>query len=72
MIWDICAFAFSTLIFYESVRFMNFDNIDKVYDWKPYIFFAKWVYGILSLPFLLFSIPVISSLLVRTRPTAYD
>ena len=30
------------------------------------------MYAILSFPFLLFSIPFVSSLLSRARPTAYD
>lgn len=39
---------------------------------NPFLYFAFVVYGLLSFPFLIFSIGPIADMLTKTRPTAYD
>lgn len=39
---------------------------------KDIIFFCKILYGILSIPWLIFGIPMISILITKARVTAYD
>jgi hypothetical protein len=43
-------------------------------NWKTgmLLYWVKTLYGILSLPFFLLNLPVISSVLVHVRPTAYN
>lgn len=38
----------------------------------PLIFFAKCIYGLLSLPFLIFSVGFFRKLFTRAQPTGYD
>lgn len=34
--------------------------------------FSRWIYGILSFPFLLFNIPIFLNLLTHSKDTTYD
>lgn len=70
LIWDILTFGIATFIFIFTYN----DSIAEG-DWDnstPYLFFGKFIYGILSFPYLIFSVPVLSNLLTRSKPTAYD
>ncbi|KAL4439601.1 hypothetical protein ABPG74_004003 [Tetrahymena malaccensis] len=69
IIWDILAFGLAFLFFYNGFRLENKQSFE---DAKGHIYFTKWIYAMLSFPFLLFSVPLVSSLLSRARPTAYD
>ncbi|KAL4446868.1 hypothetical protein ABPG74_014840 [Tetrahymena malaccensis] len=69
IIWDIVMFSLSFSFFYYNFQKEDRTNFEEA---KGTIYFSKWLYAILSFPFLLFSIPLISSLLSRARPTAYD
>lgn len=37
-----------------------------------HLFFSKWIYGMLSFPFIIFNIPIFLNVLTRSRPTCYD
>ena len=43
-------------------------------DWqlRATLFWLKALFGLLSMPFLVFKIPVLSTLLMQVRPTGYD
>lgn len=69
IIWDIVCFSLAFLFFYRGFRLENRNSFE---DAKGHIYFTKWIYAMLSFPFLLFSVPLVSSLLSRARPTAYD
>lgn len=34
--------------------------------------FSRWLYGILSFPFLIFNVPIFLNLLTHSKSTAYD
>ncbi|KRX01046.1 hypothetical protein PPERSA_00794 [Pseudocohnilembus persalinus] len=70
LIWDIFSFLIATGIFVFTFQAQPYDL-----SWKnstPYLFFAKFIYGLLSLPFLIFAVPIISNLLTKSKATAYD
>lgn len=50
----------------------RYENVNSFLLAKGHIYFSKWVYAVLGFPFLFYSIPVISTLLSRARPTSYD
>ena len=43
-------------------------------DWKMKgnLYWAQFVYGLLSFPFLIFAVPLCPNILTKARPTAYD
>lgn len=69
IIFDMLSFALAVFFFYSTYKLENKKNFEEA---KGHIFFTKWIYAVLGFPFLLFSIPLVSSLLSRARPTAYD
>lgn len=57
LFWDILSFGIGTFAY-----IFTFKNNPLNTDWEestPFLFFGKWLYGMLSLPFLLFGVPVI-------------
>lgn len=72
MIYDIITFIGSVLIFYFSINYMHLDERDRFKYTKPYLYFSKLIYGMLSFPFLIFMVPMLSNLLTKAKATAYD
>ena len=48
--------------------------LDSTDDWKmkANLYWAQFVYGLLSFPFLIFAVPLCPAILTKARPTAYD
>jgi len=69
MFYDLITFLASVAIFLLCVFVGH-----ATYDWqvKATYYFAKIIYGMLSLPWLVFALPMIPTVLTRSRPTAYD
>jgi len=70
VVWDIFMFAISFIIFIIiTPMFFGQDS-----DWKMNgnLYWAQFVYGLLSFPFLVFMIPMCPNILTKARPTAYD
>lgn len=66
--WDILSFGLAFSFFYLRYPIENiiFERA------TGHLFLTRWIYAILGFPFIIFSLPLISSLLTRARPTAYD
>jgi hypothetical protein len=56
-----------------NISTRNGDSLAEV-NWRAgmMLYWVKTLYGILSLPFFLLNLPVLSSVLVHVRPTAYN
>eukprot|EP00828_Plagiopyla_frontata_P032698 TRINITY_DN42566_c0_g1_i1.p4 TRINITY_DN42566_c0_g1~~TRINITY_DN42566_c0_g1_i1.p4 ORF type:complete len:113 (-),score=13.69 TRINITY_DN42566_c0_g1_i1:162-500(-) len=50
------------------------DEESKRHEWKTKSYFQmiRMFYGLLSFPFLIFSIPFLNNILTKSRPTGYD
>lgn len=69
MIYDIIIAGIAIGIFF--IFYFLFDIRDDEHA-KGIIFFCKIIYGLLSFPFLIFAIPILSGLLTKARTTGYD
>lgn len=57
LIWDLLSFGAGIFAY-----IFTFKNHPIKIDWEestPYLFFGKWIYGMLSFPFLLFAVPLV-------------
>lgn len=72
MIIDFFCFGIAIALFFITTGYMNIDFSKRIEDARPFLFFTKIVYGLLSFPFLMFAIGPIANLLTKSKPTAYD
>ncbi|EGR29137.1 hypothetical protein IMG5_162400 [Ichthyophthirius multifiliis] len=68
VIWDIFSFGLAVLFFYQSYKIEAYNFMEA----KGHVYFTKWIYSCLSLPFLFFNLPLLNSLVNRAKPTGYD
>ncbi len=69
MFWELFA-SILTVALYLVLYFLVIKD-DKV-SMRESIYFCQTIYGLLSFPFLIFSIPMVTTLLCKTRDTKYD
>lgn len=69
MFWELFA-SMLTVGLYLVLYFLVIKD-DKV-SMRESIYFCQTVYGLLSFPFLIFSVPMVTTLLCKTRDTKYD
>lgn len=67
MLFDLIAFGIALLLYVKSTS-----NIEHLEDTSQYMIFSRWIYGVLSFPFLIFNIPVCLNLLTHAKSTTYD
>ena len=69
MLWELISMALTIGLFF--ILYYLVVRHDKA-GIQQTIYFCQTIYGLLSFPFLLFSVPMMTTLLTKTRPTKYD
>lgn len=79
LVWDVCCFVLVVAITAACVLVLRPYNLlgggdFERFEWqfKADLFFVRALYGVLSLPFLLFVIPPFSTLFLHVIPTGYN
>jgi hypothetical protein len=70
LVWDVIAVSLAAL--FVTTKVLSQHISFKEWRFGTSLFFAKMMVGLMSLPFLVFKLPVIKGALTHTRPTAYD
>ena len=69
MYWELFASILTVLIYFIlTILVIKNDKVSK----RESVYFCQVLYGLLSFPFLVFSVPLMTTLLTRTRDTKYD
>ena len=71
LIYDLIIFLWCALAF-ALLYFLDDKNERKEWKTKSYFYMIRMFYGLLSFPFLIFSIPLLNTILTKSRPTGYD
>lgn len=72
LIWDLVAFAIvGTFVALPLIRKAD-DSLDSQWRLRTGLYFSKELLGLMSLPFLIFQMPVIKDALTHTKKTGYD
>ena len=69
MIWELFASIFTVAVF--LVIYFLLINRDQI-SMREVVKFCQILYGLLSFPFLIFSLPLMTTMLTKSRPTRYD
>ena len=77
MIWELINQGVCVAVFILSMNKMNpYSGSENISDFamkpNPYFYFCLILYGLLSLPFLIFALGPLGKLLTKSKPTGYD
>jgi len=71
LVWDLIAFALVGTFVLIKVNEAD-DSLESQWRLRTSLYFSKEVLGLLSLPFLVFQMPVVKDALTHTKKTGYD
>jgi predicted membrane channel-forming protein YqfA (hemolysin III family) len=69
MLWEFFSTVVTISLFFIFVYLLDEDDEISL---RGVIYFCKTVYGLLSIPFMIFAIPIMTVFLTKSKATKYD